>query len=147
MKSVKLRTFFVTMCLPLFAQAEIWKDYEPSEAVSELRVLDVKANHMDDYLMNLERTWVRWMEVEKALGNVVSYDVWTSDRADSPNIWLMTTYKNFAAMQGSEAQYDEVEARLKVLGRDDAEHDATLKAYEDIREHVDYAIIRRVIYK
>ena len=147
MKLVKLLGFMAVICAPLVAQAEIWKDYEPSEAVSELRVLDVKANHMDDYLMNLERTWVRWMEVEKELGNVLSYDVWTSDRADSPNVWLMTTYKDFAAMQGSEAQYDEVEAKLKALGRNDAEHDATLKAYEDIREHVDYAIIRRITYK
>ena len=55
--------------------AEIWKDYEPSERQIQLTVIDVQANYLDNYLVNLKRTWVRSVEVQKELGQIVDYGV------------------------------------------------------------------------
>ena len=57
---------------------EIWKDYEPSEQQVQLTVIDVKSNYLDDYLVNLKRTWVRSMEVQEDLGQVVDCLLYTS---------------------------------------------------------------------
>ena len=56
--------------------AEIWKDYEPSERQIQLTVIDVQANYLDNYLVNLKRTWVRSVEVQKELGHIVDYGVY-----------------------------------------------------------------------
>ena len=53
------------------------------------------------------------MEVQKELGYVVDYGVFTSDNANSPNVWLTITYENMAAMQPSEEQYNKVNAELE----------------------------------
>ena len=61
--------------------AEIWTDYTPSESVTELTVVNVKTNFLDDYLVNLKTTWVRAMEVQKDMGSVVDYSIWVANTA------------------------------------------------------------------
>ena len=51
-----------------FTRAEIWEDYSLSEEVIEHTVISVQGNYLDEYLVRLERTWVRSMEVQKELG-------------------------------------------------------------------------------
>ena len=51
-----------------FAFAEIYEDYEPSKQVTELTVISVQPNYMDNYLVNLKKTWVRSSEIQKELG-------------------------------------------------------------------------------
>ena len=92
--------------------AEIWKDYEPSERQIQLTVIDVQANYLDNYLVNLKRTWVRSVEVQKELGHIVDYGVYVSDGANSPNVWLTIEYENMAAMEQTKEKYDAVNAVL-----------------------------------
>ena len=68
--------------------AEIWEDYEPSDQQIQLTVIDVQSNYLDNYLVNLKRTWVRSVEVQKELGQIVDYGVYVSAGANSPNVWL-----------------------------------------------------------
>jgi hypothetical protein len=143
----KLLAVALIACAPMLAQAEMWKDYTPSEQVTELVVVDVKSNYVDDYLMQIEKTWVRSMEVMKEMGEVVDYGVWAANVSASPNIFLTTTYKNLGAMQGSEARYDKMMSELEKMGMDEDENDAMAKGYEDIREVVDYVILRKITYK
>ena len=125
--------------------AEIWKDYEPSERQIQLTVIDVQANYLDNYLVNLKRTWVRGMEIQKELGYIVDYGVWTSESANSPNVWLTITYENMAAMQPNKERYDAVNAEFeKRFGDNDEELDVISKGYEEIRSIVDSQIINRV---
>ena len=95
------------------AFAEIYKDYEPSEQHIQLTVIAVESNYLDDYLVNLNKTWVRSMEVMKELGHIVDYGVYTSDSANSPNVWITITYENMAAMQPNEDHYKEVNTLLE----------------------------------
>ena len=61
--------------ISLNISAEIWKDYSPSEEIVEMTVVKVKANYVDDYLVNLKSTWVDSLEVQKKLGHIISYNV------------------------------------------------------------------------
>ena len=122
--------------------AEIWKDYEPSERQIQLTVIDVQANYLDNYLVNLKRTWVRSVEVQKELGQIVDYGVFVSDGANSPNVWLTIEYENMAAMEQTKEKYDAVNAVLAERSGDDEEElDKISKGYEEIRRMVDNCLL------
>ena len=128
--------------------AEIWKDYEPSERQIQLTVIDVQANYLDNYLVNLKRTWVRSVEVQKELGHILDYGVYVSDGANSPNVWLTIEYENMAAMEQTKEKYDAVNAVLaKRYGDDEEELDKISKGYEEIRRMVDNQRINQVNFK
>ena len=128
--------------------AEIWKDYEPSERQIQLTVIDVQANYLDNYLVNLKRTWVRSVEVQKELGHIVDYGVYVSDGANSPNVWLTIEYENMAAMEQTKEKYDAVNAVLaERYGDDEEELDKISKGYEVIRRMVDNQRINQVNFK
>jgi len=128
--------------------AEIWKDYEPSERQIQLTVIDVQANYLDNYLVNLKRTWVRSVEVQKELGHIVNYGVYVSDGANSPNVWLTIEYENMAAMEQTKEKYDAVNAVLaERYGDDEEELDKISKGYEEIRRMVDNQRINQVNFK
>ena len=128
--------------------AEIWKDYEPSERQIQLTVIDVQANYLDNYLVNLKRTWVRSVEVQKELGQIVDYGVYVSDGANSPNVWLTIEYENMAAMEQTKEKYDAVNAVLaERYGDDEEELDKISKGYEEIRRMVDNQRINQVTFK
>ncbi len=128
--------------------AEIWKDYEPSERQIQLTVIDVQANYLDNYLVNLKRTWVRSVEVQKELGHIIDYGVYVSDGANSPNVWLTIEYENMAAMEQTKEKYDAVNAVLaERYGDDEEELDKISKGYEEIRRMVDNQRINQVNFK
>ena len=125
--------------------AEIWEDYEPSDQQIQLTVIDVQSNYLDNYLVNLKRAWVRSVEVQKELGQIVDYGVYVSDGANSPNVWLTITYENMAAMQQSKEKWDAVNAVLEErYGDDEEELDKISKGYEEIRTMIDNQRINRV---
>ena len=103
---------------------------------------------MDNYLVNLKKTWVRSSEIQKELGHIVDYAVWTSEVANSPNLWITVTYENMGAMQQSEEKYDAVNKLLSErFPESEDEYDSISKSYEEIRKMVDHQILNRVIFK
>ena len=85
------------------------------------------------------------MEIQKELGFIVDYAVWTSDAANSPNVWLTVTYENMGMMQPSQTRYEQVNAALASrYGDEEAELDAIAKGYEEIRTMLDSQIINQV---
>ena len=138
----------VAMLLSSNVFAELYKDYEPSEQFIQLTVVAVEPNYLDNYIVNLKKTWVRAMNIQKELGYVVDYGVFTSDNANSPNVWLTITYENMAAMQPSEEQYNKVNEVLAERYKETEDQlDEIAKGYEEIRKMVDNQIINRVKFK
>jgi len=132
----------------VMAQAEIWKDYALSDEVIETTVIAVQGNYLDDYLVRLERTWVRSMEVQKELGYVTDYTIMVSTAADSPNVWLNVEYPNMAAYQPSEEKWNKVnEILAERYADDEGELDTIAKGYEEIRTMVDHQIVHKLTYK
>ena len=145
MKKLLLLSALMTM----FAAAEIYEDFTPSQEPMELTVVAVQPNYVDTYLTNLNRTWVRAMNVQKKLGYVEDFNVWTSlSVADTPNVWITVQYKDLASMQQTEEKNKAVEAELeKMYGDNEVELEEISKGYEEIREMIDHAIIYRVDFK
>ena len=85
---MKKLTFCFSLIFSALSLAELYEDYEPSEQHTELTVISVQSNYLDDYLVNLKRTWIRGMEIQKNLGHIVDYGVWTPASANNPNVWL-----------------------------------------------------------
>ena len=138
----------VVMLLSSNVFAEVYKDYEPSEQFIQLTVVAVEPNYLDNYIVNLKKTWVRAMDIQKELGYVVDYGVYTSDNANSPNVWLTITYENMAAMQPSEEKYNKVNEVLAERYKETEDQlDEIAKGYEEIRKMVDNQIINRVKFK
>ena len=145
---MKKLIFSFSLIFSALSFAELYEDYEPSEQHTELTVISVQSNYLDDYLVNLKRTWIRGMEIQKDLGYIVDYGVWTSASANSPNVWLTVTYENMGAMQPSEEKYDAVQAEwAKRYGDEDEVIDKISKGYEEIRTMVDSQIINKVNFK
>ena len=89
------KILFLSLLVPFFSFAEIWVDYEPAEQVTEMTVVKVKANMLDDYLMGIKRTWVDSCEIQKELGHIVGCAVYTASTAGTdPNVFLTITYEN-----------------------------------------------------
>ena len=143
------KLLLLPLLLTMFASAEIYEDFTPSQEPMELTVVAVQPNYVDTYLTNLNRTWVRAMNVQKKLGYVEDFNVWTSlSVADSPNVWITVQYKDLASMQPTQEKNKAVEAELeKLYGDNEVELEEISKGYEEIRKMIDHAIIYRVDFK
>ena len=143
------KLLLLPLLLSMIAVAEIYVDFTPSQEPMELTVVAVQPNYVDTYLTNLNRTWVRAMNVQKKLGFVEDFNVWTSlSVADTPNVWITVQYKDLASMQQTEEKNKAVEAELeKMYGDNEVELEEISKGYEEIRQMIDHAIIYRVDFK
>ena len=140
--------FLIPILFMNLAFAEIYEDYGLEENVIELTVIAVEPNYVDNYLVNLKKTWVRSADIQKELGHIVDYGVYTSNVANSPNVWISVTFENMAAMQPSEEKYNQVNKIIEErFSESEEEYDAISKGYEEIRKMVDYQIINKVIFK
>ena len=122
-------------------------DYDYSEQVTEMTVITVKPNLIDDYLMGIKKTWVDSCELQKELGHIVGCSVYTAETAGTdPNVFLTITYENLAAMGPNKERYEEfVEAWRKKISESDQE--AIAGGYGDMREIVDLVVLRKVNFK
>ena len=114
------------------ANAEIWKDYDLSQEVTELTVISVKPNYVDGYLTRLEGTWVNSMQVLKDQGVIKDFAVWAANVADTPNVFLTVSYENMGAMQQNAAQYQKMVAEVtKRYESNQEENEEISQGYED----------------
>ena len=62
----------------------------------------------DDYMKYLDTTWKAEQEAGKKAGYIISYKVVTVEPRgeNDPDIYLVTTYKNWAALDGATAKND-----------------------------------------
>ena len=143
------KLLLLPVLLSMIASAEIYEDFTPSQEPMELTVVAVQPNYVDTYLTTLNRTWVRAMNVQKKLGYVEDFNVWTSlSVADTPNVWITVQYKDLASMQQTEEKNKAVEAELeKMYGDNEVQLEEISKGYEEIRQMIDHAIIYRVDFK
>lgn len=143
------KLLLIPLIISTLASAELYKDYAPASEPLELTVIAVQSNYLDTYLTNLNRTWVRAMNVQKQLGYITDFNVWTAmSSADTPNVWLTVEYPDMASMAQTQEKSERVEKELKKLyGDNDVELEEISKGYEEIRKMVDHAVIHRVVFK
>ncbi|MFO1402396.1 MAG: hypothetical protein U1F30_14495 [Steroidobacteraceae bacterium] len=84
----------------------------PVVNVSMIRTVDGK---FEDYMNWLGTTWKAQQEAMKKAGYIVSYEVLTVEprTPQDPDLLLVTTYKNWAALDGSIAKGDEIAKQVE----------------------------------
>jgi hypothetical protein len=70
--------------------------------------------HFDDYMKFLATTWKQEQEAAKKAGLIVSYEVLQAEARsiDDPDIYLVVTYKNWAALDGLASKSDSIAAQV-----------------------------------
>jgi hypothetical protein len=80
--------------------------------VGRIRTVD---GHFDDYMNWIDTTWKQEQEAGKKAGYIVSYQVIQVEprTADDPDLLLVVTYKNWAALDGALAKSDAIAKQLE----------------------------------
>ena len=115
----------------------------PVTVVNSIRTLP---GMHETYLRYLATTYRANMDEAKKQGIIVSYSVYeTSPRsADDPNLYLMVTYKNMAALDGLDDRMEGIQQ--KSFG-DQAARDAAAIDREKMRRQLGSRMIREVVFK
>jgi len=102
-------------CLGLAATLAFADDRPYTEGpVVNVAGIRTEYGHFDDYMKFLATTWKDTMEAEKKAGLILSYEVLTVEPrgADDPDVYLVITYKNWAALDGLDAKTDAMETQV-----------------------------------
>lgn len=80
--------------------------------VSSIRTVD---GRFDDYMNWLSTTWKAQNEAAKKAGDLVSYQVIRAEPRgpDDPDLFLVLTYKNWAALDGALAKADAISKQIE----------------------------------
>ena len=109
--SIRIATFVALTALACTSITAFADDHSYTEGqivnVARIRTVDGK---FDDYMKWLATTWKQQQEAAKKAGYLVSYEVIGVEprTADDPDLFLITRYKNWAALDGALAKNDEI---------------------------------------
>ncbi len=80
--------------------------------VASIRTVD---GHFDDYMHWLDTTWKQQEEAGKKAGLILSYAVYVIEARGphDPDIYLVTQFKNWAALDGLGSKLDAVSAQVE----------------------------------
>jgi hypothetical protein len=112
----QLAAFAAFSCLAFTSFSALADDHAYSEGpvvnVASIRTVDGK---FDDYMKWLDTTWKAEQEAAKAAGYLVSYEVISVEPRgpDDPDLYLVLTYKNWAALDGALAKADAISKQFE----------------------------------
>jgi hypothetical protein len=143
------KTIIVFMCLAvsslsLNARAQDERAYTEGP-VTDVNYIRVEYGSFETYIDWLNSTWKPTMEATKRAGLIIDYKVFRADPKlpDQPNIILMITYKNMAALDKGVEQ--EAVAK-KVIGSTEVQNKARV-VRNDYRKVLGTELIRELILK
>jgi L-rhamnose mutarotase len=113
--------------------------------VTEVDYIGVEYGHFEEYIDWLNSTWKPTMEATKKAGLIIDYKVFRANpkSPDQPNIFLMITYKNMAALDKG---VEQEEVAKKVIGSTDVQNKARV-ARSEYRKVLGTELIREIILK
>jgi len=114
--------------------------------VSVVSSIRTEPGQYENYMKYLATTYKQLMEEQKKAGIIVDWSVFTarSRTPDDPNVYLVTTYKNLAAMDGLQDRTEAIQE--KFIGNQEA-RDAAMVARGKMRTALGSEVIRRVEFK
>ena len=114
--------------------------------VSVVSSIRTEPGQTETYMKYLATTYRQLMDEQKKAGHIVDWSVYTTRprTPGDPDLYLLTTYKNLAAMDGLQ---DKVEAiQEKFIGNQEA-RDAAMVSRGKMRSLVGSEVIRKVEFK
>jgi L-rhamnose mutarotase len=82
--------------------------------VSVVSSIRTEPGQNETYMKYLATTYKQLMDEQKKAGIIVDWSVYTARprTADGPNLYLVTTYKNLAAMDGLQDRMEAIQEKL-----------------------------------
>ena len=131
MSRISWRSAAVISCLTFFASAvaiaqDHTRNWETGYVVG-VSEIHVKDGMMNAYINDLYGGWRKYLEAQKADGDVISYGMYfVSDRREGePNLILTVTYKNWATFDRGTEYFEKLGE--KIFGSDDNMREAGIK--------------------
>ena len=114
--------------------------------VSVVTSIRTEPGQSENYMKYLATTYKQMMDEQKKAGIVVDWSVYTTRprTADGPNLYLVTTYKDLAAMDGLQDRMEAIQE--KMFGNQEARDAATI-ARGKMRTAGGSEVIRKVEFK
>ena len=144
-----MKTIILSMCLAasllsLNAHAQDERAYTEGP-VTEVDYIQVEYGHFEEYIDWLNSTWKPTMEATKKSGLIIDYKVFklTPKSPDHPDIILLITYKNMAALDRG---VEEEEVAKKVICSTECQNKARVGRNE-YRKVLGAEYIRELILK
>jgi hypothetical protein len=84
-------------------------------SVVNVAAIRTEFGKFDDYMKYLDTTWKAEQEAAKKAGNIISYRVVTVEPRgeNDPDIYLVTNYKNWAALDDATAKSDAIAKQVE----------------------------------
>jgi hypothetical protein len=132
----------ITLSVPASAADRPWTE-GPVSTIASIRTAPGK---FDDYMAFLATTYKPLMEAQKAAGNIVAYRVYTTvpRSPDDPDVFLMVTYTNMAALDGLRDRMEPIQEKLQ---GDAATRQAAMIARSSMRTQLGSEMVRQLILK
>jgi L-rhamnose mutarotase len=113
--------------------------------VTEVDYIGVEYGHFEEYIDWLNSTWKPTMEAMKKAGLIIDYKVFRANpkSPDQPNIFLMITYKNMAALDKG---VEQEEVAKKVICNTECQNKARV-VRNGYRKVLGTELIREIILK
>ena len=137
----------LTFSIMSFSQEEASRELTPG--VWELTTVDVDWGYMNDYMDGLEQTWVPAAEIQKEMGIISDYAVWTSNNSVA---YLALYYPSHANMEPwTEDQQAEFAEKLEVYrekeGFNAEDYEKIVSTYKDLRDIRSVELTYQVMFK
>jgi hypothetical protein len=110
---MKLKLLLTALLLSLFstatmAQLDPFTDYDISDELWNITMIQVDPNMGDDYLEGLRDTWVAANKVAKELGQIEDFHIFRSQLPQSgdANLFLVVKFPNSDSLDPNKEEYD-----------------------------------------
>ena len=137
----------LTFSFMSFSQEEASREVTPG--VWERTTVDVDWGYMNDYMDGLEQTWVPAAEIQKEMGIISDYAVWTSNNSVA---YLALYYPSHANMEpwteDQQAEFAEkLEAYREKKGFNAEDYEKIVSTYKDLRDIRSVELTYQVMFK
>jgi len=148
---IRITFYVLALCLSLQAAAkdrlEVFKDYDFGKEILSVTTVKVDPNMEDIYLAGLTKTWIKAMKLQKELGYIKDWSVWSSELPQSGDFNLVLTV-TFASSEDLEPNKKRYDAFMKKWGEENRKlSQKTVAKYPDVRELTGQYRLRKLIFK
>ncbi len=133
----------LSMAAPAAAQMEIYENWEPAEAVTELTFVKVEQGQEETYVEGLKSTWVAANKIQQEQGVISSFAIYMVPYKEEYNMVLRVTFPSGDMLQPNKERYMKF---LDAWGKANIEkgNETVLNLYNKIRKIQSVAIMREV---
>ena len=122
---------------------EIYENWEPAEAVTQLTFVKVEQGQEETYVEGLKSTWVAANKIQQEQGVITSFSIYMVPYKDDYNMVLRITFPSAEMLEPNKERYMNF---LEAYGKAniDQGNETVLKIYNEIREIQSVALLREV---